>query len=241
MRPRLALLLLLAALGCDQTAVEAGRARFNDPHGFADVSPLNKESCASCHSVSATEDPARLHAGYNLYGVAARERYWGGNSLRLLDAVDACLIYFMRGRALDPESDEAKQLYEYLLSITPDDAPSATLPMTIVERIDPIDLPGDPLYGEVLYDRACKSCHGAIGALEGPTSDFGLPADTCEYDTLFPTTARGLVVIEKIRHGRFFAVGGYMPFYTLEVLSDQDIADILAALDLSDTEVIPCP
>ncbi len=40
-----------------------------------------------------------------------------------------------------------------------------------------------------------------------------------------------LVVTEKIRHGQFFGVGGNMPFYPREVLSDAELADLLEYFD----------
>jgi thiosulfate dehydrogenase len=41
-----------------------------------------------------------------------------------------------------------------------------------------------------------------------------------------------VVVIEKTRHGRFFGVGGNMPLYSLEALSDEDLGALLAYLGL---------
>ena len=55
-----------------------------------------------------------------------------------------------------------------------------------------------------------------------------IPEDTIKS---FPMNVRA-VVIEKIRHGRFFNIGGVMPLYSTEVMTDQDIADIAAYLGL---------
>ena len=41
-----------------------------------------------------------------------------------------------------------------------------------------------------------------------------------------------LVVIEKVRHGQFFGVGGTMPLYSREALSDEDLGALLAFLAL---------
>ena len=41
-----------------------------------------------------------------------------------------------------------------------------------------------------------------------------------------------LVVIEKVRHGQFFGVGGSMPPYSQEALSDADLGALLAFLGL---------
>ena len=40
------------------------------------------------------------------------------------------------------------------------------------------------------------------------------------------------VTVEKIRHGRFFNISGIMPFYTVEAISDQTVADLLAYMGL---------
>ena len=41
----------------------------------------------------------------------------------------------------------------------------------------------------------------------------------------------GLVVIEKVRHGRFFDIGGVMPPFSLESLSNAQLSDLLAFLN----------
>ena len=38
------------------------------------------------------------------------------------------------------------------------------------------------------------------------------------------------IMIEKIRHGKFFGIGGNMPLYSTETLSDGEVADIVAYL-----------
>lgn len=225
----------LLAAGCTLKipAAERGAELFSDPR-LSD-SMFNRVSCATCHQTSETPDPARIDAGYRLWGVAARERTWGGQTVRLLDAVNTCYQYFMRSRTpLDPEDEDARALYEYLLSITPDDAPSATLPMTVVENV--LDWPrdGDPARGAAVYDAACRRCHGAAHTGEGtildPMRRVILPAYTAIYEQLFPGVDKQLVVTEKVRHGRFFSLSGEMPFYSLEALSDAELADLLAFL-----------
>ena len=39
------------------------------------------------------------------------------------------------------------------------------------------------------------------------------------------------ITIEKVRHGKYFGVGGNMPLYSLEALSDAQLSDILAYLE----------
>jgi hypothetical protein len=40
------------------------------------------------------------------------------------------------------------------------------------------------------------------------------------------------VTVEKVRHGLFINIGGVMPFYTQEAMSDQTVADILVYMGL---------
>jgi thiosulfate dehydrogenase len=39
-------------------------------------------------------------------------------------------------------------------------------------------------------------------------------------------------VVEKIRHGKFYNIGGTMPLYSVEAISDQEIVDALTYLGL---------
>jgi thiosulfate dehydrogenase len=223
---------LLAACTSEKPAAEYGEELFNDPRALS-ISADNPLSCATCHRVTAAPEAGddRILPGYSLHGVAARARFWGGQSASLLDAVDTCVVYFMKGNKLDRASDEAKALYEYLLSITPAGAPSDPLPFTIVENVKPIPL-GDAGRGEDLYRRACANCHGAKGTGEGNilAKKVVLPDVQAEYATIFPGVKPGLVFIELVRHGRFFDVGGTMAPYATEVLSDAELGDILAYL-----------
>ena len=164
----------------------------------------------------------------------ARTSTWGGKTLHLLDAVNSCLVYFMRADALDSESSSGRQLYEYLWSITPDGADPVPQPFTIIENIVSVPL-GNPVAGEAVYAAACRRCHGEAhtgrGSIITPTP-FVLPESTSEYDATFPGIPPGLLVIEKVRHGGFFGLGGVMAPYSLEAMSDEQLGDLLAFLGL---------
>ena len=45
----------------------------------------------------------------------------------------------------------------------------------------------------------------------------------------FTPTAQQEVFSRKIREGRFFGQGGQMPPFSMQVLSDGDVADLMAA------------
>ncbi len=101
----------------------------------------------------------------------------------------------------------------------------------MVRNVTPLQtLTGDSNRGQDVYQRACQRCHGAphtgVGRLSSRVSI--VPEDTL---AVFPTNARA-VVVEKIRHGKFFNLGGIMPLYSVESISDQEIVDTLAYLGL---------
>jgi thiosulfate dehydrogenase len=233
----LRLLPLLAALGplgaCDRElpAAEYGERLFSD-HTVS-TSNFNRFSCATCHSVEAGAPavvPGRLDAGYNLANAAGRQGFWGGYETTLLDAINTCVERFMGGRTLEPGDDAARGLYAYLDAHSPEPTPPA-LPFTLVRDVTPLgDLAGDAARGSDLYKKACARCHGEAHTAEGrlTTRATRVPEDTL---AMFPDQGRAIVV-EKVRHGKFFNIAGAMPLYSAEALSDQQLADILAYLGL---------
>jgi thiosulfate dehydrogenase len=97
------------------------------------------------------------------------------------------------------------------------------------------DVPrGDTGRGAEVYRAACQTCHGETHTGKGRLTPLAslLPDVVNEYDTIFPGVPKQLVVIEKVRHGQFFGVGGSMPPYSRESLSDADLGALLAFLGL---------
>lgn len=223
---------LLLAAGCGPTpAAEYGEELFRDPK--LSESQYNSFSCATCHATTATPPTDKLYAGLSLHNVAARPHWWGGYETRLLDAVNFCYTAFMRGvTPLTPEDPKSRALYEYLVSISPDTQAPAQ-PFTLVKDIT--DVPrGSAEWGADVYKAACQDCHGETHTGRGRPSELApiLPEVAQEYRDLFPDVPAGLVFIEKVRHGRFFGVGGNMPPYSQEALSDKDLGALLAYLGL---------
>lgn len=233
-----ALLLALLATGCSEgttsrPAKELGEALFRDPD-FADSS-FNIFACSDCHATSATEDSLLRLAGNPLNDSAFRASWWNGYTPQYLDAVNACFVFFMRGEAPGVESGDpaGDALYEYLVSISTEN-PSAARPLTFQRNIVGL-LPGDVTNGEQVYDMACRNCHGDPGTGRGRLHPSILalgPELSARYDVDFPSVDHDVIVIEKVRHGQFFGIGGNMPAFALERLSDGELADLIAYLDL---------
>jgi len=230
-RPTLLLALFAAACGGEISGAERGEEVFES----SDLSPsdLNVFSCATCHGADQGPGPTDGLPGYRLFGVAARTRFWGDDYRVLRDAVDACLVFFMKGEPLAGEDDDFHALYEYLVSISPDQAAGDPYPFTVVENV--ADLPrGDADRGGEVFQRACRGCHGEAFSADGSIlrEQVNLPGVTETYGEDFPGIEPSLVVIEKVRHGRFFDIGGDMPLFSEEALSDDDLGALLAYLEL---------
>jgi thiosulfate dehydrogenase len=226
----------LAASACDGddapvAAAEYGEVLFNDAR--LSGSAFNSFSCATCHATTPTAPAGRMDSGYTLHDSAFRKSWWGGYETRLLDAVNFCYVNFMRGVAPLPEdSPQSRALYEYLVSISPN-RDAEPLPFTVVKNVTEVAR-GDRARGETVYRAACLSCHGEVHTGAGRLTELAsvLPEVTADYGELFPGIPPSLVVIEKVRHGQFFGVGGNMPPYSLETLSDADLGALLTYLEL---------
>jgi thiosulfate dehydrogenase len=230
---RRALFILLSMAACDREVPgkEYGQDLFKNPK--LSTSPFNVLACSHCHSVEPGQPPViplRLDAGYNLANVAGRGTFWGGYETTLLGAINTCVDRFMGGRPLKEDDTNARALYEYLDSVSPE-AQSKAAVFTIVRNVTPLDqVKGDKTRGFDVWTRACTRCHGEPHNGAGRISDKAsrVPDD---IDPTFAEQLRG-VVVEKVRHGRFFGLTGVMPLYSAEVMTDEQLADLLAYVGL---------
>ncbi|XXF81692.1 c-type cytochrome [Myxococcaceae bacterium GXIMD 01537] len=226
----LVLALLASACGGEpEPAADFGARLVQDAR--LSESEFNAFACSTCHATEAGD--TRLYPGHSLRNTAFRERWWGGYETRLLDAVNFCYMNFMRGvTPLTEDDPRGRALYEYLVRISPD-RETAALPFTVVKDITEVPR-GDVGRGAEVYRSACQDCHGEAHTGAKRLTELApvLPEVTRDYGSMFPNIAPSLVVIEKVRHGRFFGVGGTMPPYGREALSDEDLGALLAYLEL---------
>lgn len=217
---------LLAACGSEPLPAAEWGAELMDSPSLS-TSRFNELACTSCHEVEAGDE--RILSGYTLRGAAARPSFWGGMSLDLKEAVDVCLVYFMKSDPLDPATDEARALYDRLVELGAT-GPNEALPFTVVQVIDRAPERGDAIRGEEVHRLACASCHGAAGSGAGRIEEAPILPDQAveEAAVLFPGVDPAVVFTEKVRHGAFFGIGGTMPLYSLEALPDQDLGALLA-------------
>jgi len=224
----LVLLSALAVAGCGgRSAREYGQALFNDP--ALSSAQSNVFRCATCHD---TSDAQLLRPGYTMFDAARRPSWWGGSVSTLRDAVNECLVEFMRGRALAADDDKGRALYVYLDSLV-SAADASARPLTIVQNI--VDLPsGSVASGGAVWKEVCQVCHGEPHTGKGRLADTVsiVPDESIAMHGTDPTTGARPVVIEKVRHGKFFGVAGNMAPFSLEALSDEQLGDVLAYLEM---------
>lgn len=209
-----------------QTAVEHGRELFGDP-SISDA-PGNRLACSDCHGEPA--EPGL--SGGSLAGVTQRTSFWAGQENTLLRSVNACRYYFML--AQEPwggDEEEAVYIYAYLESLEGD---GASQPFSIAPVVELGA--GDAQRGQDTYQAACLSCHGSKGIGSGrliPTAPI-LPDETlaAHPSPTYSDVDRRLVFVEKTRHGGFLGYGGQMPPFSVEVMSDEDLADVLTYLEV---------
>ena len=87
--------------------VEKGKALFNDPKAFGGTAG---KSCASCHPDG---------KGLEKSGAKGKKEWKnpGGTWTSLEDANNVCIILANKGTALDPKSEDMKNLVAYIKSI----------------------------------------------------------------------------------------------------------------------------
>ena len=200
-----------------------------------------KASCAMCHSdgTDRTKD-GKTRPGHTLVGVASRTATWNGmfKGDKLQSSAygaKLCASGFQKRGPVDNalSADEVTELNEYFKAIaTNPGAMTTNLSIKWVtkpvfsddENLDEkvtkpavksiMKLPGDPGSGQVVFQSACTTCHDMQKKKIGPGMKDA--AQDMNY------------VAQSIRCG-----STAMPFFAKDVLSDQQIADVVAYIQSS--------
>ena len=221
---------------------QLGRELFHDPTFNGTLSPTGKRaatglSCADCHADfdEAAEPDGLIRAGHSIIGVPQRDSAKGGmisgaNFARAAGGGGFCYEHFLqRVPAADVNptaipAEHAEALMAYFAAVSGDKkGPEFKIEMLDAEakaaageKIAAIS--GDAKNGWKLYGRACVVCH-PTPKKAGIGSQLVRSRPPRDIDKTIVRWAT------KIRGG-----GTLMPFYASDILSDQDVADILAFL-----------
>jgi mono/diheme cytochrome c family protein len=198
-----------------------------------------KDACSSCHTDGQpmTKD-TRLRAAHTLVGVTSRTSAWNGQwkggalAKNAYGATMCAVMYLHKGddmATVMPKAD-IDALNAYYDAIK-NNAGAMTSNLKIewvtkpaLHEDDAIDdkaanaaakaimkLPGDPVVGKDIFTRDCAYCHAAHEKKVGPALDKAMKDPT--------------MGARSIRCG-----SGAMPFYGKDVLSDQQVADVIASI-----------
>jgi mono/diheme cytochrome c family protein len=194
-------------------------------------------ACATCHTDGSPKTQGDLiRQGHTLAGVASRTATWNGmykgdQLKKYAYGASLCAAYFMNraegniDQALS--ADEVDALNEYYSAINSapgamtsnlkiqwvakvmkdEESPDPAVAKPVVKAI--MKLPGDPKSGEALFGKSCGACHTINDKKVGP------PMVKAAKDVNF--------VAQAVRFG-----SGHMAFYAKDILSDQQIADVIA-------------
>lgn len=202
----------------DQAQIIRGEAVFISPNPQGNVF-----SCGTCHSISEPASDGLRRAGHPLGNATKRSSYKNGQLSHMLDAANSCLTEWMNAPGWNESSEDWQDLYAYLDIQTTQS--SANVSYEIVDP--PADLgDGNVLAGQNVFNSSCVVCHGDDGAGTdiGPrVAGIGLPADYIARRIRLSGRANSQVYAGLL--------GGIMPFWSADRLSDMEIRDIVAFLE----------
>jgi mono/diheme cytochrome c family protein len=195
-------------------------------------------ACATCHADGTSKTQGNLiRQGHTLAGVASRTATWNGmykgdNLKKYAYGASLCAAVFQNKAEgnIDQSlsADEAEALNEYYAAINSaseamtsnlkiqwaakvmtkdEDTPDPTVAKPVVKAI--MKLAGDPKTGETVFGQSCGACHSINDRKVGP------PMVKAAKDMNN--------VAQTVRFG-----SGHMAFYAKDILSDQQIADVIA-------------
>ncbi len=211
-------------VSCGQTN-DRGRAVYDnpDPNG-------NTFACSTCHAISEpSSDPFR-RAGHPLAGSTDRPTYKNGNVASLLEAVNSCRSEWMNTRLWTSDDTDWIDLYGWLQSLPPDHTEPVTFQLGLTE---PPQLSGNSETGRSIFNATCAACHGidASGTNLAPGLRGDLLAAQGGADYIARRVRTSGLESSPVYDG---LTGGRMPFWSVDRLSDQELADIIAYLSTAE-------
>lgn len=215
--------------GCDAAlpaAADRGTVLFEEPFPGG-----NSFACATCHAASEPADDGLRRAGHPLSGAVRRPSFKNGALTELRDAVNSCLVEWMRADPLTENDGDWVALRGYLEGI---DDPAEVAEAIVFEIVEPpAELGGgSPERGRDTFNTTCVTCHGvdAVGTVRAPSLvGAGLDAETIAERTRLSGSAAS-AVYEGL-------TGGAMPFWAKDRLSDGELLDVIAFVkDIGDDD-----
>ncbi len=197
--------------------------RFSRPDG-------NSYTCAHCHAIVEPSRNGFARPGHPLGDAMARSDFKDGLVTSLLDAANSCLDEWMNAEPWSADSADWLVLESWLESHAP---PSAADSVDIQIAQVPADLSGgDASDGRATFNRSCAICHAedGRGSLQAPAiGGLGYSAEFVANRVRYSGRTNS-AVYEGL-------TGGIMPFWGANRLSDAELLDVVAFLELGEDEL----
>jgi thiosulfate dehydrogenase len=243
----LALAMAMTMAGCGVTERQEplsarGEALARNPNTVRTNRPCF--ACTTCHAARPQDAQDRVLPGAPLQGAFRRPSFWNGETLHLREAVERCWVTFLLGDASDLDGPTGEALSAWLESLSPPGSTEGTAAVRFSwpATVRNLDAGGERASGQRVWRRACQGCHGDVNTGAGRLACGSvLPEEIMAAhrdDALPPTISEGraqyyrVLAIEKVRHGSFLGYAGRMPPFSTELLSDNELRDLLLYMGL---------
>ena len=203
-------------------------------------------ACADCHALAEDgnnlDDLGYRRPGHPIGDAARRPHFKNTQLTAFVDAANSCLDEWMGTTIVwNNNSEDYQALKAYLTSNDTGTGEAQPLTYTIKAADTPAEQ-GEVEAGRLAFNKTCAICHGE-------NADFANNPRGIDIRYISNSPGDAAAVARKVRRsGRTTSqvyddlVGGIMPFWSAERLSDQELADItvfLGATDLNSTPSTP--
>ena len=199
----------------------------------------NTFACAFCHALTEPSIDSFTRPGHSIGDALRRPSYKNGQLPNFLDAVNTCLDVWMTvSTPWTEETPEFQALSEFLAS---EDTGSGVAPTLSFSKHEPLtfaadnsDVNGDPIAGREKFNTSCAICHGAdaMGTERAPQL-----AGRYTFNNSANIIARKVRLSGPTDHSIYQgdSVGGVMPFWAEDRISDDDLENVVAFIVNSDS------
>ncbi|MEZ4385735.1 MAG: DM13 domain-containing protein [Nannocystaceae bacterium] len=208
--------------GDDAGAHPEGQALYAEP-----IADGNSFTCATCHALSEPASDGLRRPGHAIGDATRRPSWKNGQLTDMRAAVNSCLSEWMNAEPWSADDPRYAQLFDFLDAQAPaGDAPA--LSFAIVAP--PAELAGgDAQAGRSLFNASCAVCHGTDGAGTNQAPPVSGQGQAPDY------VARRVRTSGRADSSVYNGLtGGVMPFWAADRLSDGELRDLVAYLELVD-------
>lgn len=189
----------------------------------------NTLACAHCHALTEPTSDGITRPGHPIGDAANRASFKNGQLSSLLEAVNSCRDEWMAATTVwDGDNQDWQKLESYLKEQA--EGGSSDLVVTEIAAVSTDLEGGDKSSGQSTFNTTCSICHGenAVGTEAGPAL-----AGT----ELSPEAIAGRVRTSGSSSSDVYdgLTGGRMPFWASSRLSDNDLKNVIAYLDSTES------